>query len=81
MFGVIRYGACFESESFDARVLRVHQFAWEELDGDGPIEARIARSIDFAHSSGAERCQDLKRAEADSRREPHDGLDGSIAIQ
>ena len=68
-------GARFVPEPFDAAVWRVHDLAREELDGDGPIESRIARTVDFAHSSGAERCQDLERAEAGSRGEPHDGVD------
>ena len=65
-------GASFVAEPFDAAAWRVHELAREQLDGDGPIESRIARTVDFAHSPGTERCQDLERAEAGARGEPHD---------
>jgi hypothetical protein len=37
------------------------------------IEARVVRSIHFAHSAGAQRRQNLVRAEANTRRERHHG--------
>ena len=64
-------GARFVAEPFDPAARRVHELAREQLDGDGPIEPRIARTVDFAHSPGTERCQDLERAEAGARGEPH----------
>ena len=64
-------GARFVAEPFDPAAGRVHELAREQLDGDGPIEPRIARTVDFAHSPGTERCQDLERAEAGARGEPH----------
>jgi len=30
-----------------------------DLDGHGAVEARVARCVDFAHASGAERREDL----------------------
>ena len=73
--------ASFVAESFDPAAWRVHQFAREQLDGDGPIESRIARTVDFTHSAGAERCQDLERAEAGAGGEPHDGVNWEYRIQ
>ena len=69
--GDARDRACFVAEPFDPAARRVHELAREQLDGDGPIESRIARTIDFTHSPGTERCQDLERAEAGARGEPH----------
>ena len=64
-------GAGFVAKPFDSAARRVHELAREELDGDGPIESRIARTVDFTHSPGPEGCQDLERAEAGARGEPH----------
>ena len=55
--------ASLVAEPFDPAAWRVHELAREQLDGDGPIESRIARTVDLAHSPGTERCQDLERAE------------------
>src|SRR5262245_10132319 len=71
--GDARDGASLLAETLDAD--SVHDLAGQELDGNGPIESRITSTIDFPHPSGAKRCQDLKRAEAGSRYEPHDGVD------
>ena len=66
-----RDGASFVAEPFDPATWRGHQLAREELDGDGPLESRIASPVDFPHSPGTERCQDLERAETGARGEPH----------
>ena len=66
-----RDGARFVPEPFDPAAWRVHEVAWEQLDGDGPIESRIARAKNFTHPTGAKRCQDLEWAETGSRGEPH----------
>ena len=39
-----------------------------EFDGDGAPESRVARRVNFAHAPGAERRQDLERAEPLTRR-------------
>ena len=65
-------GASFVAEPFDPAAWRVHELAREQLDGDGPIESRVARTVDFTHSPGTERCQDLEWAEAGAGRETHD---------
>ena len=36
----------------------------QDLEGDGPLETRVTRRVDLADPSGAERRQDLVRAEA-----------------
>ena len=64
-------GASFVAEPFDTAVRRVHELVREQLDGDRPIEPRIARTVDFAHSPGTDQCQDLERAEAGAGGEPH----------
>jgi len=35
----------------------------ENLDGDGSVQTRIARSINLAHATRADRARDLVRAE------------------
>jgi hypothetical protein len=35
----------------------------QDLDRDGAIQLRVERAVDFTHSAGAERRQDLVRAE------------------
>jgi hypothetical protein len=52
-----------------------------QLDGDGPIESRVARAVDLTHSTGAERCEDFERAETVSRGEPHDGVDFEYSVR
>ena len=39
----------------------------QDFDRDGAIQLRVLRSIDFTHTAGAERGQDLVRAEAGPR--------------
>ena len=36
----------------------------QDLDRDGAIQLRVPRAVDFTHAAGAERRQDLVRAEA-----------------
>jgi hypothetical protein len=67
-------------EPFDPARWRVHELACEQLDGDGPIEPRIVRSINLAHPTGAKRGQDLEWPETGARGEPH-MRPQSIAIQ
>ena len=43
----------------------------QDLDGDPPPEASVARMEDFAHPAGSERSQDLVRPETGSRSERH----------
>jgi hypothetical protein len=66
-----RDGASFLSEAFDPVARRGHQLAREQLEGDGPVESRIASPVDLTHSPGTERCQDLEWAEAGAGSEPH----------
>jgi hypothetical protein len=40
----------------------------QQLDRDLPLEARVPSTIDDAHSSTAERRQDLVRSESSTRR-------------
>ena len=46
----------------------------ENLDGDGPVEPRVARLVDLAHAAGAEGGHDLVRAEARAGDEGHRSL-------
>jgi hypothetical protein len=39
----------------------------QNLDRDSAIQLRVLRAIDFTHAAGAERGQDLVRAEACAR--------------
>ncbi|HSC29604.1 MAG TPA: hypothetical protein VLD67_20170 [Vicinamibacterales bacterium] len=41
------------------------------LDGDQPVEARISRLPDLAHTAGANDGQDLVRAKPRARRQHH----------
>jgi len=43
----------------------------EDLDGDGSIEPRVARTVDFAHAPGAERGDDLVRTKTHAWFERH----------
>jgi hypothetical protein len=43
----------------------------QDFDGDGPIEPRVARAIDLAHAPGADRRENLVRAEAGAWLERH----------
>ena len=45
----------------------VGEIAGEHLDRDVAIEPRVARAIDLAHAAGAERPEDLERAEPAAR--------------
>src|SRR5262245_33587093 len=43
----------------------------QDLDRDGPIEARVACSVDLAHPTRAKRGQDFIRTEASASSEQH----------
>jgi hypothetical protein len=58
--GDSRDGASFLSEAFDPVARRDHQLAREQLDGDGPVESRIASAVDLTHAPGAERGENLE---------------------
>ena len=75
-------GARFATKPFDPAAGRVQELAREQLDGDRPIEPRIACPIHFAHPPGTERRQDLERAKTGAGRESHriGSTRGSIAI-
>jgi hypothetical protein len=68
--------ARFVPEPVDPPARFVHEIAREELDGDDPIESRIARPIDFTHPAGAQRRQDLERAKSIAGGEPQLGPTG-----
>src|SRR5262249_49905310 len=53
------------------RLGAVRKVRREDLDRDRPLEPRVARLVDLAHASGADRGQDLVGTEASSRSERH----------
>ena len=63
-----RFGLAFEPL---AHVGRDRFGAGDDLDGDEPIEARIARAVDLAHAALAERIDDLVRSEPGAAGEHH----------
>src|SRR5436309_200769 len=68
--GQLRDGARFPVEPLAE--LRVRgQRAWQNLDGDDPVEPRVAGAIDLAHPAGTKRSQDLVGTELRSSREAH----------
>ena len=52
------------------------EFGGENLDGDGAIEPRVSGFVDFAHTAGAQRRNDLIGTESGSGGERHDGAAG-----
>ena len=52
----------------------VSEMRRQDFDRDSTIQAGIARTVYFSHSSGAERRQDLVRSETSSGSEGHLGL-------
>ncbi len=58
----------------------VRQRSRQYLDGDGSIEARVARFVDLAHPARAERREDLVRSEAQPWLEGH-GSEGIITTR
>src|SRR5439155_16093749 len=44
----------------------------QDLDGDGPVEPRVARLVDFAHAPRAEPREDLVGAEACATGQGHE---------
>ena len=63
--------ASLVAEPFDPGTWRGQEFTRQNLEGDSPLEPRIAGAVDFAHPPGAEWCQDFERAETSAGREPH----------
>ena len=53
------------------RVAVVDEVLGQHLDRDVALEARVARAVHLAHAAGAERRQDLVRAETGPGREGH----------
>ena len=43
----------------------------KDFDRDGAVETRVARAVHFAHTSGADRREDLVGAEASRGRKGH----------
>jgi hypothetical protein len=43
----------------------------QQLDGDAAIEPRVARPVDVAHATRADRCDDLVRPKPSARFEVH----------
>src|SRR5262249_51192244 len=59
-----RHGTSFALEAFAELVDR-------DLDGDIPVQARIAGAINLTHPPSANEREDFVRSEASSRRKPH----------
>src|SRR5262249_45677404 len=53
------------------QIERRRKMAGQDFDGDGPIEARIAGTVHFAHAARAQRRDDFVRAEPVSGGELH----------
>ena len=51
----------------------VAEFGGRLLDGDEPVQPRVARLVDLAHSAGADRFEDVVRAEPRARLQGHRG--------
>ena len=51
--------------------LRRGRVGWKDLDGDQPIEARVARAVDLAHATRTQRSEDLVGAEPSAGVERH----------
>jgi hypothetical protein len=49
---------------------------WQDLDGDGAIEAPVSRFVDLAHPAGPDGRVDLIRAEANAGRQGHQSVAG-----
>ena len=59
-----RDGACLALETRSRKSVSLAGSAGEDLDGDGAIEPRVPRSIDFTHAARPKGGEDLVRAEA-----------------
>ena len=69
--GQLRDGSRFPVQP--ALELRVRsERSAQDLDGDGPVEPRVARLVDFAHAPRAERREDLVGAEARATGQGHE---------
>jgi hypothetical protein len=65
-----RNGAGFPLETlFGLGIIR--QMNGKDFDGDGAVEARVCRAIDFSHASGAQRGNDFVGAEFRASGEGH----------
>ena len=62
----------FALEPFE-RVAVVRQMLGEHLDGDVAVESRVVSPVDFAHSTGADECDDLVGPEHRAESERHIG--------
>jgi hypothetical protein len=56
-------GSSLVAEALDPSARRVQEIGREKLEGDGSIQARIARAVHFTHPAGTEQSEDLERAE------------------
>ena len=65
-----RNGLGFAVETL-ARLRIARKMRGQNLDGDDAVKPRIARPVDLAHASGADRRDDLVRAEPGCGREGH----------
>ena len=54
-----------------ARLRVAHQRRRQDLDRDGPVEARVVGLVDLAHAPGADRRGDLVGAQAGAFAEQH----------
>ena len=63
-------GAGFALEA-GAQILALGDVFRQDLDGDGAVEASVARLVDFAHSSSADRGEDFVGAEFVAGGERH----------
>src|SRR5450755_4076880 len=50
----------------------IRKMRWEDFDGDGSVEARVKRLVDFAHSACADRRNNLVRAKLRARGQRHE---------
>ena len=65
MFGVVQRGQGLGLALKPRDPLRVGgERLGQDLDRDGAIQLRVPRAVDLTHAAGAERRQDLVRAEA-----------------
>ena len=72
-------GARFVAEPLDAADPPRSRLVREDLDGHGPIESRVSRTVDFAHSA-VRAVPGSRRTEASSSGDLMMDSTGSIAI-
>src|SRR5262245_24153041 len=68
-----RHGAGFSLES-RARLATQSEMRGQDLDGHRAVEPRVVRSVDLAHSSGADNFQDFVGTESSPWFERRGGL-------